>query len=520
MGKPFRPVSVYYLDSEGHKVAPGTPGAQKVTKESPVYYGRFKDASGQRVTVALVANKRDSEMMLAKLATDARLDFAGLKDQFSQHRQKSLAQHLDEFEQSLLSDNNTPKHARQTSQRARKLFKGCHFKTTRDVQASRVTEWLADERRAGRLTITTSNYYQRDAKSFFTWMVKDKRLEHNPLVHLSPLNAEVEDHRERRAMDSEEYALLLQTVHVGPVIRNLAGPDRFMLYLIASNTGLRPIELSKLVPENFALESDNPTVTVPAAYSKHRREDVREMREDLAQVMREYLADKPAGRSVWPGAWWKHGAKMMRADLKAARKKWIDEAGDDAKERLQREESDFLAYQDHAGRYFDFYAQRGQMLTALEQSGVSLKTLQYLARHSRVETTLKHYTRSPKLADARAALDALPPLPIPSLPFQGEILQATGTDGPSARTQSVHIMRSQAISIAITGPENKGNSGLRHISQEVGNVRVESPCERMSRGERKEAPPGFEPGMADLQSYQGLPLHFGYPSNRSFSRVS
>src|ERR1035438_5964949 len=86
---------------------------------------------------------------------------------------------------------------------------------------------------------------------------------------------------------------------------------------------------------------------------------------------------------------------MIRADLKDARRKWIDEAGENAEERKAREKSDFLTYVNADGEVFDFYAQRGQMITALEQSGVSLKTLQALARHSRVETTLKHYARKP-----------------------------------------------------------------------------------------------------------------------------
>jgi hypothetical protein len=81
------------------------------------------------------------------------------------------------------------------------------------------------------------------------------------------------------------------------------------------------------------------------------------------------------------------------------------------------------------GEVFDFYAQRGQMITALEQSGVPLKTLQALARHSRVETTLKHYARKPQLADTRAALDSLPALPTIRPNTPAETLQEAVMDG-------------------------------------------------------------------------------------------
>ena len=72
----------------------------------------------------------------------------------------------------------------------------------------------------------------------------------------------------------------------------------------------------------------------------------------------------------------------------------------DPDERQRREESDRFAYQDADGRFFDFHSLRGQFISAMENAGVSLKTLQALARHSRVETTLKHYARV-QLADVR-----------------------------------------------------------------------------------------------------------------------
>ena len=316
-----------------------------------------------------------------------------------------------------------------------------------DVQALRVAEWLADERKADRLSITTSNYYLRDAKSFFTWMVKDRRIDGNPLVHLSPLNAEVEEHRQRRALEPDEYRRLLEAAQTGPQCCRLSGPDRFMLYLVASNTGLRNQELASLTPESFDLDGAEPSVTVQASYCKHRRQDVQPVRADLAELLREYLAGKPVGERLWASRWWTKAAKMIRADLKDARRNWIDEAGENAEERKLREKSDFLTYVNDAGEVFDFYAQRGQMITALEQSGVSLKTLQALARHSRVETTLKHYARKPRLADSRAALDALPPLPTNRPEKPADALRATGTDGAAAK----FVLRSRSARTGESG---------------------------------------------------------------------
>ncbi len=55
---------------------------------------------------------------------------------------------------------------------------------------------------------------------------------------------------------------------------NLAGPDRAMAYRVALGTGFRTDELRSLTPTSFDLEADPPTITIKAAYSKRRRQDV------------------------------------------------------------------------------------------------------------------------------------------------------------------------------------------------------------------------------------------------------
>ena len=55
----------------------------------------------------------------------------------------------------------------------------------------------------------------------------------------------------------------------------LTGPDRAMLYTVAAYTGLRRNELATLTPADFSFYEDGTaTVTVKAANSKHRKEDV------------------------------------------------------------------------------------------------------------------------------------------------------------------------------------------------------------------------------------------------------
>jgi site-specific recombinase XerD len=211
---------------------------------------------------------------------------------------KPLHEHLNEWRQALTDRNNSIKHVRISHSRVRALLDGCNFVSQADVQASRVEAWLAQERRAGRMSITTSNYYLRDAKSFFRWMVHEDRAHKNSLQTLKPLNSDVEDHRQRRCLPSDDFQEFLAAAHAGETLKRITGPDRFMLYLVAGWTGLRAQELASLQPESFNLDVPEPTVTVCAGYSKHKKEDVLPLRADLADLMRDWLRGRPAGQRL------------------------------------------------------------------------------------------------------------------------------------------------------------------------------------------------------------------------------
>ncbi len=257
---------------------------------------------------------------------------------------------------------------------------------------------------------------------------------------------------------------------------------------------MRAQELASLEVESFRLDCSEPVVVVKAAYSKHKREDVLPLRQDLAQLLQPWLQGKSSGQRLWPGAWW-NKAEMVQADLAAAKSAWI-EAASTPVEQQRRAESDRFAYQDLDGRFFDFHSLRGQFVSTMESAGVSLKTLQTLARHSRVETTLKHYARV-QISDVRAALDSLPTLPGNDHP---ETIRATGIEAGQGVLASC-----LALSGRFEGTL-RGAGGLK-----IGSAQVESnPANHAGNAvfcgkELKEAPPGFEPGMADLQS-AALPL--------------
>ena len=110
-----------------------------------------------------------------------------------------------------------------------------------------------------------------------------------------------------------------------------------------------------------------------------------------------------------PGGMDRRTAKMMRVDLKAARKKWITEAKK-PEEKAERERSDFLKYQDSRGLFADFHSNRHTFITNLERVGVSPRRAQSLARHSDIRLTMGVYTHI-GLHDQSAAIELLPAPP-------------------------------------------------------------------------------------------------------------
>ena len=77
------------------------------------------------------------------------------------------------------------------------------------------------------------------------------------------------------------------------------------------------------------LDGDPPTVTVDAAYSKHRRLDVLPLHASLVNLIRPWLATKQAEQKVWPGNWAKDkkAGAMLKHDLNAAGIPYVDKNG-------------------------------------------------------------------------------------------------------------------------------------------------------------------------------------------------
>lgn len=381
---------------------------QKAKTKSKKWWGRYRDDDRVDRRVPLAVDKAAAQAMLNELVKKAERRAAGLDDPFEDHGRMPLAEHLADFAAHLTNKGSTPDYVKLTRQRAETIISRCKFHRTSEINAGRVQEALAQLRAEGR-SAASSNHYLRAIKMFTRWLVRDRRARDDRLSHLTMLNPKTDRRHERRTLEPDELAGLIDAARRGQPFRDLTGPDRAVLYLVAVNTGLRANELASLVPESFDLDVDPPTVTVEAAYSKHRRRDVLPLRPDLAAVVKGYLSERglAPGERLWSGTWsQKASAKMLRGDLAAAG----------------------LPYRDEAGRVFDFHALRHQFISNLARAGAHPKEAQTLARHSTITLTMDRYTHL-GMCDMVAALDKLPAISPPTGACGSGVARATGTDG-------------------------------------------------------------------------------------------
>ncbi len=175
-----------------------------------------------------------------------------------------------------------------------------------------------------------------------------------------------------------------------------------MLYRLALETGFRAKEILSLSRQSFDLDSDPPTITVEAACSKHRREDVQPIRQSFAEHLREWLRAAPEAGPVFPVGHKDYVGRMFKQDLEAAGIPRCNEQG-----------------------LVDMHSLRHTFISRLAANNVHPSVAKELARHSTIAMTMDVYTHS-YMESQRDALESLPEFPDDD-PAETRAV-ATGTD--------------------------------------------------------------------------------------------
>ncbi len=368
-------------------------------KKGAPYYIQFFDHEGRRRTTKGCPDKGVTEAKAAQIETIVERIKLGLAEATSldvllgRDLAAGWESHVKAYEESLERKGNTTKHIRLTASRIRTALNGAGFSTLADFDGDAAEEFISDYCRDGDYGPRTYNHYLQAIEAFGNWLAHPRRraVERNPFAGIPRRNAATDVRHARRALKPAEMAALIAAARAS--IRRRQGYDgktRARIYLLSYMTGLRKGEIASLTPLSFGLDTQQPTVTVEAQYSKHRRKDVLPLHADLVPEIRRWTDGLADDEPLFPKLANRKAYKMIQNDL--------EEAG--------------IPYETEEG-LADFHAAgRHTHITELLRSGVSLAEAKELARHSDVRMTMK-YTHI-GLEDQARALNQLPTVQKPA----------------------------------------------------------------------------------------------------------
>ena len=297
---------------------------------------------------------------------------------------KLLIERIEDFVEFLKAKNNTPAYIKLLVSRINIVLTGCKFLYWSDINPNRVQRHLSGLRNDGNgISGQTFNHYLTGLKVFCNWIVQNRIASENPLQFLKGLNVRTDRRHDRKALSVDELRKLLETTATQPERFGMSGYERFLLYKLAIETGLRRNELKSLTVGSF--DFDKLTVKVEAGYSKYRREDILPLRHETASILKSFFTGKTPGVKVFNIQ--KRIADMIQEDLKAAG----------------------IVYKDESGRYADFHSLRHDTGKLLAAANVSPKVAQKILRHSDINLTLSRYTHTLAGQEAQA-VESLPGL--------------------------------------------------------------------------------------------------------------
>jgi integrase/recombinase XerD len=388
--------------------APMSHDGKRMILETAKWYIDYKDADGTSKRKAGYTDKEATNQLATELERTAEHIRSGYKPKEHEFLNVALKTHLEDFKANMMLKGVSEKQVKHVHLRAKKIIEGCNFQLWTDISASKIQTYLAslrkdtDEKRG--ISPQTYNWYLQSVKAFCKWMENEGRAPENPLKHLKGINVKVDCRHSRRALTQEEVKKLLDGTFAGDVRYGMTGYERSMLYKAALASGLRASELKTLTVDSCDLDSESPTLTVKACYSKHRREDIQPILKSFAKELKAFIDGRNQNELLFPTMPRIDSlAKMIKSDL----------------------ESVNLKYKNDAGHIADFHALRHTYITNLARAGIHPKIAMDLARHSDINLTLARYSHT-LVADRASALEATEPTN--KKDSQPQEAKATGTD--------------------------------------------------------------------------------------------
>ncbi len=345
--------------------------------------------------------------------------------------QRTIESHLEDFESKLRAAGRSEKHINSTNNFIRSIAMFAEFIAAADITADGVTRYaekLGSEGRAAR----TIEAHLNAITAFTKWLCENHKLSRDPLAGIKKPNPAADRRLERRMLLPDEWRLLETATMTGPNRYGMPPVERALLYRVGIETGLRSNEIRSLTRGNIFHSESQPYIVAKAGNTKNKKLAKQYITPELAADLRVHIGSKTPKAPVFALPHETNVARMLRADLAAARNAWLREAIGNPDEYAHRELSDFLSEKNHDGEQFDFHCLRHTCGAWLAMTGEHPKVVQTVMRHQSITLTMDTYAHLFPGHEADA-VNQLRELMAPS----HELMQATGTDD----TRAAHAQR-------------------------------------------------------------------------------
>ena len=198
---------------------------------------------------------------------------------------------------------------------AAKLLAGTlHASPFNDLTSETIQSALARLKDEGR-SAQTANHFRAAIRAFLKWCHRRGRVRSVSSDGVESFNVDEDLRHVRRSLTDAELALLIHFAESGPDRLWHVRPPSVDRVPYRRLSGVSVDELRSLTPESFHLEGPRPSIALAASSSKNRKPADQPVPSSLLGPLRDWLANKAPGESVFP---LHHDTgKAIRSDLDA-----------------------------------------------------------------------------------------------------------------------------------------------------------------------------------------------------------
>ena len=319
---------------------------------------------------------------------------------------KSLAEHIEEFEDYLTKKERNPIHIREITGTLRRIFGKCGFVTWSDISPDKLINFLDELRDRGQgISKHRYNSLLRMAKQFCAWRVKQWRLRKieisSPIEYLDGLdNPQTDQRHPRRILELNDFRRFLEAASAGPAKYGMTGPERNFVYRLACETALRSVDLHRLRVQDCDFKECK--IRIKAGRTKNKQDTFVYLKKATTIELQQYCANKLPHVKVFHLT--DKTSKMIQFDLSLAN----------------------IPYVDDKGEYFDFHSLKHQSASLYAANPETSEATRQELTHHKTPDMARRYSHAFEQKQRRA-VNAFPDLTQPSKEVAAQV--KTGTDG-------------------------------------------------------------------------------------------